>query len=266
MPIRIITGDKMKLKIKEIEDQLKNIENPNHPFLLECKKDNRKGVTDLLIKWNTRYQKQVDERKRFNKMSEYEKTLRTQGFKLLAGIDEVGRGPLAGPVVSCAVILPEDFYLPGLNDSKKISESKRELFYEVIKTEAVSIGTGIVHNKEIDEINIYEATKKAMLLAIANLQMVPDHLLIDAMELIVPMPQLSLIKGDSKSISIAAASIMAKVTRDRMMKEYAKSYPSYNFEKNMGYGTAEHLAALSKNGATPLHRNSFAPVRNVLVR
>ena len=183
--------------------------------------------------------------------------MREQGFSLIAGIDEVGRGPLAGPVVASAVILPETFYLPGLNDSKKISEAKRELFYETIMEEAIAVGTGIVHNEEIDEINIYEATKKAMITAVAQLSQQPDHLLIDAMKLDLPIPQLSIIKGDAKSVSIAAASIVAKVTRDRMMKEYAKEYPHYGFDKNMGYGTSAHLDALHAYGLTPWHRKKF---------
>ncbi|MGE7601811.1 ribonuclease HII [Peribacillus sp. NPDC097675] len=254
------------MKINEISTRLKTISNPEDPFLQECREDTRKGVADLLNKWNKSYEKARQVRNTFLKMSEFERELRKQGFTILAGIDEVGRGPLAGPVVTSAVILPETFYLPGLNDSKKISESKRELFYEAIYKEAISVGVGIVHSDEIDEINIYQATKKAMMAAVNNLSELPDHLLIDAMELDMPIPQLSLIKGDARSITISAASIVAKVTRDRMMMEYGVKYPEYGFEKHMGYGTSQHLEALEKHGLTPWHRRSFAPVKAIAAR
>ncbi|MFJ7751956.1 ribonuclease HII [Peribacillus muralis] len=254
------------MSIKEISTKLKTIKSPEDLFLQECLEDGRKGVVDLVSKWQRRHEKEQQEKNAFMEMTEFERQLRKQGFSILAGIDEVGRGPLAGPVVTSAVILPESFYLPGLNDSKKISESKRELFYEMIYKEALSIGVGIVHSDVIDEINIYQATKKAMLAAVNDLSDLPDHLLIDAMELDVPLPQLSLIKGDARSISISAASIIAKVTRDRMMKDYGEKYPEYGFEKHMGYGTSQHLEALDKNGLTPWHRRSFAPVKAIAAR
>ncbi|MGE6378043.1 ribonuclease HII [Peribacillus muralis] len=254
------------MSIKEISIKLKTIKSPEDLFLQECLEDGRKGVVDLVGKWQRRYEKEQQEKNAFMEMTEFERQLRKQGFSILAGIDEVGRGPLAGPVVTSAVILPESFYLPGLNDSKKISESKRELFYEMIYKEALSIGVGIVHSDVIDEINIYQATKKAMIAAVNDLSDLPDHLLIDAMELDVPLPQLSLIKGDARSISISAASIIAKVTRDRMMKDYGEKYPEYGFEKHMGYGTSQHLDALDKHGLTPWHRRSFAPVKEIAAR
>ncbi|MGE7669356.1 ribonuclease HII [Peribacillus sp. NPDC097077] len=257
---------KTAMNINEISSRLKSISNPEDPFLQECREDARKGVADLIGKWNKTYEKAQQIRDTFLKMSEFERELRQQGFSVLAGIDEVGRGPLAGPVVTSAVILPDTFYLPGLNDSKKISESKREQFYEAIHKEAISIGIGIVHSEEIDEINIYQATKKAMMAAVNNLSELPDHLLIDAMELDMSIPQLSLIKGDARSITISAASIVAKVTRDRMMKEYGVKYPEYGFEKHMGYGTSQHLEALDKHGLTPWHRRSFAPVKEIAAR
>lgn len=257
---------KTAMKINEISTRLKTISNPEDPFLQECREDTRKGVADLLTKWNKSYEKARQVRETFLQMSEFERELRKQGFSILAGIDEVGRGPLAGPVVTSAVILPETFYLPGLNDSKKISESKREQFYEAIYKEAISIGVGIVHSEEIDEINIYQATKKAMMTAVNDLSELPDHLLIDAMELDMPIPQLSLIKGDARSITISAASIVAKVTRDRMMMEYGVKYPGYGFEKHMGYGTSQHLEALERYGLTPWHRRSFAPVKEIAAR
>lgn len=254
------------MSIKEISSKLMTIREPEDPFLQECREDGRKGVTDLIGKWQRAYEKEQKVRDAFTEMTEFERQLRKQGFSILAGIDEVGRGPLAGPVVTSAVILPESFYLPGLNDSKKIPESKRERFYEMIFKEALSIGVGVVHSEVIDEINIYQATKKAMVAAVNDLSGLPDHLLIDAMELDVPIPQLSLIKGDARSISISAASIIAKVTRDRMMKEYGEKYPEYGFEKHMGYGTSQHLEALRTHGLTPWHRRSFAPVKEIAAR
>ncbi len=257
---------KTAMSIKEISAKLKTIDSPEDLFLQECLEDGRKGVVDLVSKWQRKYEKEQQEKNAFMEMTEFERQLRKQGFSILAGIDEVGRGPLAGPVVTSAVILPESFYLPGLNDSKKIPESKRESFYEMIYKEALSIGIGVVHSEVIDEINIYQATKKAMIAAVNDLSDFPDHLLIDAMELDVPIPQLSLIKGDARSISISAASIIAKVTRDRMMKDYGQKYPGYGFEQHMGYGTSQHLVALDKQGLTPWHRRSFAPVKEIAAR
>ncbi|KMY49429.1 ribonuclease HII [Peribacillus loiseleuriae] len=251
------------MKIKDIAERLSTIKEPSDPFLDQCKMDDRKGVSDLLLKWNNHYQKELHLQKAFKQMCTNETELRKQGFSIVAGIDEVGRGPLAGPVVACAVILPEDFYCLGLTDSKQLSETKRNHFFDIIRDQAMAIGTGIIDNEEIDKINIYEATKKAMLMAVRNLSILPDYLLIDAMKLETPVPQLSIIKGDSKSISIAAASIIAKVTRDQMMKEYAVQYPHYAFEKNMGYGTKAHLEGLEQFGITPWHRRSFSPVKEM---
>lgn len=253
----------MKESIKEISLKLKEVTDPNDAFLAQCKEDKRKGVVDLVNKWYRGYEKEQKVKQHFFYMSEFERNLREQGFSMIAGIDEVGRGPLAGPVVASAVILPETFYLPGLDDSKKISEAKRDMFYERIMAEALAVGIGIIHNDEIDELNIYQATKKAMLTAIAQLSQQPEYLLIDAMELDVSIPQLSLIKGDARSISIAAASIVAKVTRDRMMKEYGKQYPQYGFEKHMGYGTRTHVEAIGAYGLTPWHRRSFSPIKEM---
>jgi ribonuclease HII len=258
-----ITGDVMKESIKDISIKLKEVTNPDDAFLTQCKEDERKGVIDLVNKWYRNYEKEQKLKQQFFRMSEFERNLRRQGFSMIAGIDEVGRGPLAGPVVASAVILPETFYVPGLNDSKKLSEAKRDMFYERIMAEALAVGIGVIHSGEVDEMNIYQATKKAMLTAVAQLSTKPDHLLIDAMELDLPIPQLSLIKGDARSISIAAASIIAKVTRDRMMKEYGKQYPQYGFEQNMGYGTSIHLEALASHGLTPWHRRSFSPIKEM---
>ncbi len=190
----------------------------------------------------------------------YEKNLFKQSITLIAGIDEVGRGPLVGPVVAAAVILPKGFYDNRINDSKKISEKKRDELYEVIMSNAVSIGIGVISNERIDEINIYEATKEAMKEAINNLSIKPQYLLIDAMKIDIDIPYLSIVKGDAKSQSIAAASIVAKVTRDKMMYNLDEIYPMYDFKNNKGYGTKKHIEAINKYGIIPEHRKSFKPV------
>ena len=199
-------------------------------------------------------------------MQEYENKLRERGIKYIAGVDEVGRGPLAGPVVTACVVLPEDFDVLGVDDSKKLSEKKREELFDAIKERAIAIGIGIRDNNRIDEINILEATKEAMAEAIENadadLRAKQDkgieHILIDALTLKnVDIPQTGIVKGDAKSLSIAAASIIAKVTRDRMMVEFAEVYPGYAFEKNKCYGTKAHYDGLHAQGMTPIHRRSF---------
>lgn len=190
----------------------------------------------------------------------YEKELYKSGCKYIGGVDEVGRGPLIGSVVAACVILPFDFALEGLTDSKKLSEKKRDEFYKIIWDKATSIGIGIVDEKVIDEVNIYEATKIAMKKAISDTNIKPDHVLIDAMPLDIDVPTTSIIKGDAKSISIAAASVIAKVTRDRMMYELDKIYPMYGLASNKGYGTKKHIEAIKKYGITKYHRLSFKPV------
>ena len=190
----------------------------------------------------------------------YENELYDKGLKYIGGVDEVGRGPLIGSVVAACVVLPKDFVLEGLTDSKKLSEKKRNEFYEVIKEKAIVIGIGIVDEKVIDEINIYEATKVAMKEAIKNTNMKLDHVLIDAMPLDIDTPTTSIIKGDAKSISIAAASVMAKVTRDKMMYELDKVYPMYDLKNNKGYGTKKHIEAIKQYGITKYHRLSYKPV------
>lgn len=252
-----------KLTIDEIQKKLAEVEDVKDPFLMDIQNDSRKGVQQLVKRWLQRKESLEQARLKLFEMNEYERLYKSQGFTFIAGIDEVGRGPLAGPVVAAAVILPDDFQILGIDDSKKLTESKREELYESIRSAAVSIGIGIIEAKEIDEINIYEATKKAMYAALNHLHISPDFLLVDAMKLTTPIPSEAIIKGDSKSISIAAASIMAKVTRDRMMKEISLHYPEYRFEQNMGYGTKEHLEALQEYGATPYHRRSFAPVKEL---
>lgn len=192
-------------------------------------------------------------------MKEFETELYNNGINYIAGIDEVGRGPLVGPVVTAAVILPKDFYDERINDSKKLTEKKRELLYDVIMENAISVGIGISNEDIIDEINILNATKKAMIEAVNNLNVKPEHLLIDAVKLDIDIPQTSIIKGDAKSESIAAASIIAKVTRDRMMVELDKLHPEYDFKHNKGYGTKKHIEAIRKYGIIKEHRKTFAP-------
>jgi len=192
----------------------------------------------------------------------FEEQARAQGFSAIAGIDEAGRGPLAGPVVAAAVILPHQFDLPGLTDSKKISEKKREKLYPLIREQAVSVGVGVASAVEIDHINILQATLLAMKRAVSRLNITPDHLLIDG---ITPLPleisQQTLTKGDSRSLSVAAASVIAKVLRDRMMISFDQQYPGYGFSKHKGYGTAQHREAIASLGPNCQHRKSFGGVR-----
>ena len=249
--------------IKEIKERLATIDDLDHPLFEELILDGRAGVQAAISKRKRELQKQVDEDLRLEKMLAYEKELYTQGIHLIAGVDEVGRGPLAGPVVAAAVILPENCKIPGLNDSKKIPKSKHKEIYEAVLQNAIAIGIGIKDNHVIDQVNIYEATKLAMMEAIGQLDPQPQHLLIDAMKLDLPIPQTSIIKGDANSLSIAAASIVAKVTRDQMMEEFDREYPGYDFAQNAGYGTANHLAGLHKLGVTPIHRRSFEPVKSM---
>lgn len=199
------------------------------------------------------------EEQRLIELSKFEKEYYSKGFQSIAGIDEAGRGPLAGPVVAAAVILPKGLLIEGVNDSKKISEKKREKLYDEIIKQAIAWGVGIKDNCVIDKINILEATRLAMHEAIENLQIKPDFIFIDAEKKVNTngIPYLPIIKGDALSISIAAASIIAKVTRDRMMREYDKLYPEFGFEKHKGYGTKGHVEALKIYGKTPIHRNSF---------
>ena len=249
--------------IKEVKERLAMIDELDHPFFEELILDGRAGVQAAISKRKRELQKQVDEDLRLEKMLAYEKELYTQGIQLIAGVDEVGRGPLAGPVVAAAVILPKACKILGLNDSKKIPKSKHKEIYEAVLQNAIAIGIGIKDNHVIDQVNIYEATKLAMMEAIGQLEPQPQHLLIDAMKLDLPISQTSIIKGDANSLSIAAASIVAKVTRDQMMEEFDCEYPGYDFTQNAGYGTANHLAGLHKLGVTPIHRRSFEPVKSM---
>lgn len=257
---------KLKHSIAEIEAHLFTIVDEDDPFFIEIQKDERKGVQQCIKKWRRQREQEKVLQEKFIEMNQYERMYRKQGYQLIAGIDEVGRGPLAGPVVAAAVILPENFYLAGIDDSKKLSEKKRQEYDQIIRAEAVAYSVSMIHAEEIDQINIYEATKKAMYGAVASLEQKPDFLLIDAMKLETPYPSDSIIKGDAKSISIAAASIVAKVARDELMKEIAASYPAYGFQQNMGYGTKEHIDAIQQHGITPYHRKSFAPVKDFVAQ
>ena len=218
--------------------------------------DERGGVQKLVETAKKRLEKYQAELERTENLKKYEKEYAQ--FAYIAGIDEVGRGPLAGPVVTCAVILPTDCDILYINDSKKLTAAKREELYDEIMEKAVAVGIGMVGPERIDEINILQATYEAMRQAISKLDPQPDVLLNDAVTIPgVSIKQVPIIKGDAKSISIGAASIVAKVTRDRMMEEYDHLFPEYGFASNKGYGSAEHIAAIKKYGPTPIHRRSF---------
>ena len=226
-----------KRSIKEIKLILEEIQTLSDERLTELRSDERKGVQDLIAKFERQYAKKAERAAHFEEMQRFERAAKQKGYKMIAGIDEVGRGPLAGPVVAAAVILPEGMEDIGLDDSKKLSAKKRAEIFEIIKEQAIAIGIGIVDAFTIDKINIYEASKVAMKRAIELLQEQPDYLLIDAMKLDTGIPEEGIIKGDAKSISIAAASIVAKEVRDQMMKDYEQLYPGYGFAQNAGYGT-----------------------------
>lgn len=195
---------------------------------------------------------------------EYEEKLYKVGINFIAGVDEVGRGPLNGPVVSACVVLPKNFILEGLNDSKKLTEKKRDKYFDIIMDKAIGVGIGMVSAEEIDVINIYEAAKKSMELAIKNCKCKIEHVLIDAMKLDLDIPSTSIIKGDAKSITIAAASVIAKVTRDRMMYELDEKYPMYGFKSHKGYPTKKHIEAINKYGLIDGYRKTYGPVKEYL--
>ncbi len=199
------------------------------------------------------------EEQRLIELKKIENEIYKTGVRTICGIDEAGRGPLAGPVVVAAVIMPKDSFIEGVNDSKKVSEKKREALYEQITDEAIAWGVGIIDQKEIDEINILNATKKGLTTAIKELKVKPDRIIVDALDKIdtLGIPYTPIIKGDAKCYSIAAASIIAKVTRDRIMRQWDEIYPMYGFEKHKGYGTAMHMQAIREYGLCPLHRRSF---------
>ena len=233
----------------------------NHEDLKILENDTRVGVQKLLLSYHNRQQKLAKKKAAFIKRFAYEKTFWAKD-ETVAGVDEVGRGPLAGPIVTAAVIIDDNFDLTDVNDSKKLSAKRRQELFPLILKEAVSVAIGLKSPQVIDEINIYEADRLAMAEAVKNLDVKPDALLVDAMQVPVQLPQVRLIKGDAKSNSIAAASIVAKVFRDNLMADYAKIYPEYHFDENAGYGTQAHLQALAKYGPTLIHRKTFAPVNS----
>ena len=244
-------------KIGEIKAELQAAADKELPlFIQEYGTDERAGVQALVIKAKKRIETLEKEILRTEEMKRYEREYADCGY--ICGIDEVGRGPLAGPVVASAVILPKDCEILYINDSKKLSEKKREELYEIIMKEAVAVGIGYATHTRIDEINILQATYEAMREAISKLQVKPDILLNDAVTIPgVDVRQIPIIKGDAKSMSIAAASIIAKVTRDRLMIEFDKAYPEYHFADNKGYGSSVHIAAIKEVGPSPIHRQSF---------
>lgn len=253
-----------RVSIKDLKEQFRTGD-INEEMITELKSDERKGVQQLIASYERRKQKEQLLEANFFKMLHYENENYKKGIHCIAGVDEAGRGPLAGPVVAAAVILPKDFKLLGLTDSKQLNEKQRNEFYEKIVEEAVSYHVAIISNQEIDRINIFEATKKAMYTAIDQLNPQADHVLIDAVELNgLAATSEVIVKGDLKSITIAAASILAKVTRDRLMRNIHTKYPMYHFDSNMGYGTKQHLDMLAEHGATPYHRQTFSPVRQVM--
>lgn len=252
----------MEEKIGSIKALLKETEDANlDAFIQMYQDDERSGVQKIVESARKRLNKLEAEKARIEQLKFYEK--KYQDYEFICGIDEVGRGPLAGPVMAGAVILPKDCDILYINDSKKLSEAKREALYEEIMEKAVAVAIGVNTPERIDEINILQATYEAMREAISNLSQQPDLLLNDAVTIPeVTIRQIPIIKGDAKSISIGAASIVAKVTRDRLMVEYDKMYPQYGFASNKGYGSAEHIEALKKYGPTPIHRRSF--IKNFL--
>jgi ribonuclease HII len=237
--------------------------NDQSHLIEELKADKRKSVNLLGVRIEKRIEKHENELARIAQMHTFENEARGKGFVLIAGLDEAGRGPLMGPVVASAVVLPENCVIEGLDDSKKLSEQKREALYEIIQEKAIAIGVGMADPAEIDEINILNATKRSMKRAIEDLGESPDYLLIDAVELAdIDTEQLALIKGDARSLSIAAASVIAKVTRDRIVAEMDQTYPGYGFAQHKGYGTKAHYEAIENYGITPVHRRSF--LKNIL--
>ncbi len=252
------------MNLIEIKEYFNSLPIEQYPKLVKLlQEDSRKTVQSYATSLHRKFINYQREIIRTENLKYYENKAFSKGYNLIAGIDEVGRGPLAGPVVSAAVILPKDFNILYINDSKKLTPQKREELYNLIQKYALDVGIGIVNSQVIDDINIYQATKLSMYNAVNNLKNKPDILLIDAMKCEnIPIKQLSIIKGDSKSISIAAASIIAKVTRDRIMDNYHEYYPQYAFNKNKGYGTEEHRNAIIDFGSLNIHRKTF--LRNII--
>ncbi|WP_295747029.1 ribonuclease HII [uncultured Limosilactobacillus sp.] len=253
-----------QLTVKEVRQLFSTVQTTDDQLFSSYANDPRSGVQKILVQTRRRLVRQAAAREDFAKRFHFEKQLWQAGCRYVAGIDEVGRGPLAGPVVTCAVILDDRFDLVGVTDSKQLTQHEREQLYLKIVDEAVEISIAVNDAPTIDRLNIYAATQQAMIRAVNQLHHRPAHLIVDAVPLKIDLPQTTLIKGDQKSISVAAASIVAKEYRDHLMKDYDRIYPGYDLVENMGYGTAKHLAGLAKLGATPIHRRSFSPVAKVI--
>lgn len=254
-----------KMTIADIKQRLAAITDPSDSLLQELKDDPRKGVQQAIRQWEHRFQDRQAAMAAFRERFKYENYYWRHGCRYVAGMDEVGRGPLAGPVVTCAVILDDSFDLVGVTDSKQLTRQEREKLYLQIVNEAVEVSIAVNDRETIDRLNIYAATQDAMMRSVRSLHHQPDHLIVDAVPLPkLAVPQTTLIKGDQKSISVAAASIVAKEYRDHLMRDYDRLYPGYGFADNMGYGTKQHLAGLKKLGACPIHRRSFKPVPEYL--
>jgi len=250
-----LSGGKIQEKYKALD---KTDEEALDQFIKTYQDDERQSIRKLAESAGKKLLALKEERQRQEAMRFYEHKYEKEGYRLICGIDEAGRGPLAGPVVASAVILPENCEILGLNDSKQLSAKKREELYDEIREKAIAVGVGSVGAQRIDEVNILNADYEAMCQAIGTLRVMPQILLNDAVKIPQALiPQVPIIKGDAKSLSIAAASVIAKVTRDRLMTEYDQVYPEYGFAKHKGYGTAAHYAALRKYGPCPLHRRSF---------
>lgn len=250
------------MKIAEVKEMLAG--EPTEQQLAELVQDERSGVQKLVASYYKRQEKLKAAKQKFYEMQAFERECYAAGQQLVAGVDEAGRGPLAGPLVIAAVILPQDVFINGLNDSKQLSAAKRDLLYEEIMAKALDIEVNIVSVSNIDELNIYAATQQGMAQVIENLHCKPQTALIDAMPLRLPDIEVkSIIHGDALSVSIAAASIIAKVTRDRIMERLDEVYPAYGFAHNKGYGSAAHMQALAEQGATRWHRRSYEPVKSM---
>ncbi|ACV62088.1 Ribonuclease H [Desulfofarcimen acetoxidans DSM 771] len=251
------------LSINKLKSVLSDNSKPDESLLQAMSGDNRAGVRKLYEQWLLKRQKNEAEKSRIEKLYEQESKYRSKGFGLIAGVDEAGRGPLAGPVVAAAVILPENACLPGLNDSKKLPVSARERLFVAIKPIALSWAVGMASVEEICELNILQASLLAMCRSVDSLKVKPDFVLVDGPNgLNLPLPQYSLVKGDTLSASIASASILAKVTRDKIMLEYHDEFPEYGFDRHKGYPTVEHLRALTRYGPCRIHRRDFKPVKD----
>lgn len=262
------TVDFTQLTVGEIRKWLSDRE-PNKRQIQTLQTDDRAGVQKLIAGYLRERERSAQQKAKAEQMWSYERRTKANGYTLIAGIDEAGRGPLAGPVVAGAVILPDEIDLPGLNDSKQVKEETRNELFDLIREQAVAYGVGIVGVDYIDEHNILQATFEAARRALQQLQahfaVTPDYLLTDCLKIPgVTQPYDAIIKGDANSYSIAAASILAKVTRDRLMEEYAQAYPEYGFERHKGYSAPEHMEALQQHGPCPIHRKSFAPVQELL--